>query len=254
MRQWFLGLAAAVLASGVAAADEKAEAVVKKAIQAHGGADALNKYKASKYAMKGELPVAGTDTEFTGDMAFMAPDKFRMDLTLEVMGMKVAVHQVAHGDKVKRSVKVGDMDVPAGDDAKDEIKFAVAGRQAQTLTPLLDAEKFSVKAGEDEDVNGKKAAVVVATPKGFDKEMKLYFDKESGLLVKTAHKGKGPGEGGAQVDVYQESYFSDFQKVNGIQVPSKVVVNHDGKKFMTATLSDYQVLEKLDDKEFTVDD
>jgi hypothetical protein len=254
MRHGFLGLIAAVLVAGAAAADEKAEAVVKKAIQAHGGADALTKYKASKYSMKGELPVAGTDTEFTGDMAFMAPDKFRMDLSLEVMGMKVAVHQVANGEKVTRKVKVGDMDVPSGDDAAQEIKFAVAGRQAQTLTPLLESEKFAIKAADDEDVNGKKAAVVVATPKGFDKEMKLYFDKDSGMLVKTAHKGKGPGEGGAQVDVYQESYFSEFQKVNGIQVATKVVVHHDGKKFMTATLSDYQVLEKLEEKEFTVDE
>jgi hypothetical protein len=254
MRHWFLGLAAAVVVAGMAAADDKAEAVVKKAIQAHGGADALTKYKASKYAMKGELPVAGTDTAFTGDMAFMAPDKFRMDLSLEVMGMKVAIHQVANGDKVKRSVKVGDMEAPPGDDVKDEIKFAVAGRQAQTLTPLLDATKFTIKAADDEDVNGKKAAVVIATPKGFDKEMKLYFEKDSGLLVKAGHKGKGPGEGGAQVDVYQESYFSDFQKVNGVQVPTKVIVNHDGKKFMTATLSDHQVLEKLDDKEFAIDD
>jgi len=254
MRQWFLGLVAVVTAAGVAAADDKAEAVVKKGIEAHGGADALNKYKASKYTMKGELPVAGTDIEFTGAMAFVLPDKFRMDLSLEVMGMKVAIHQVANGDQVKRTVKVGDMDAPAGDDVKDEIKFAVAGRQAQMLTPLLDAARFTIKAADDEDVNGKKAAVVVATPKGFDKELKLYFDKESGLLVKSGHKGKGPGEGGARVDVYQESFFSDFQKVSGIQVPTKVLVHQDGKKFMSAILSDYQVLEKLDEKEFAIED
>ncbi|MBO0699371.1 MAG: hypothetical protein J2P46_13325 [Zavarzinella sp.] len=254
MRHWFLGIAAAVALSGLAAADEKAEAVVKKAIEATGGADALNKYKASKYTIKGEVSVAGNDTEFTGDMAYAMPDKFRMNLSLDVMGMKVTIHQVANGEKFARTVKVGDMVIPGEDDANEELKFAVIGRQAQMLTPLLDTSKFTVKAADDEDVNGKKAAVVIVTPKGTDKEIKLYFDKESGLLVKAGHKGKGPGDGGARVDVYQESYFSDFKKVNGIQVPTKVLLNHDGKKFMTATMSDYEVAEKLDDKEFQVDD
>jgi outer membrane lipoprotein-sorting protein len=254
MRQWFLGLAVAVLATGVAAADEKAEAIVKKGIEAHGGADALNKYKASKYTMKGEVSVAGNDAEFTGDTAHVLPDKFRMKLNLDFMGMKVAVHQVANGDKFKRTVTVGDMVVPADDDAKDEIRFAVVGKQAQTLTPLLDPAKFSIKAADDEDVNGKKAVVVVATPKAIDKEIKLYFDKESSLLVKAGHKGRGPGEGGARVDVYVESYFSDFKKVNGIQVPTKAVQHHDGKKFMTLTMSDHEFLEKLDDKEFAIED
>ena len=254
MRQWFLGLAVILAACGIAAADEKAEAVVKKAIDATGGADALNKYKASKFTMKGEVSVAGSDTEFTGDMAYALPDKFRMNLTLEVMGMKVAIHQVANGEKTSRTVKVGDTVVPNDDDVRDEIKFAVIGKQVQMLTPLLDATKFAIKGADDEDVNGKKAAVVIATPNGFDKEIKLYFDKESGLLVKAGHKGKGPGDGGARVDVYQESYFSDFKKVNGIQVATKVVTNHDGKKFMTATMSDFELLEKPDDKDFTVDD
>ncbi|HKB01215.1 MAG TPA: hypothetical protein VKD90_03300, partial [Gemmataceae bacterium] len=200
------------------------------------------------------VSVAGNDTEFTGDVAFALPDRLRMTINLEVMGMKISVVQVANGDKVKRTVKVGDTVVPAEDDGKDEIRFGVIGRQVQMLTPLLDATKFSVKGADDADVNGKKAAVVVVTPKAIDREIKLYFDKESGLLVKAGHKGRGPGDGGAPVEVYQESYFSDFKKVNGVQVPTKVVLNHDGKKFMTATTSDHELLDKLDEKEFAIDD
>ena len=33
-----------------------------------------------------------------------------------------------------------------------------------------------------------------------------------------------------------------------------MVRHHDGKKFMTVNLSDVEVLEKIDDKEFKVDD
>jgi hypothetical protein len=253
MRQWLLGLAVVVAASGAAVADEKAEAIVKKGIEAHGGADALSKHMASKFTVTGEVAVQGKDTEFTGDMAYVVPGKFKMNLNLEVMGMKLSITQVMNGDKAKRTVKVGDMVIQDEVD-KDELKMGSAGQAAQKLTPLLDAKMFTIRAADDEDVNGKKAAVVVATPKAIDKEIKLYFDKESGLLVKTGHKGLGPADGGARAEVYQESYLSEFKKVNGIQVATKLVLHHDGKKFMSATMSDYEVLEKIDDKEFTVDE
>ena len=42
--------------------------------------------------------------------------------------------------------------------------------------------------------------------------------------------------------------------MNGVQVRHKMVLNQDDKKFMTATVSDTEVLEKVDDKEFKIDD
>lgn len=253
MRPWLLGVTVALAAAGVAAADDKAEAVIKKAIEAQGGADNLNKYPASRFTMKGEIAIMGTDTEVSGDMASTS-DKFRMNMNLTVMGLQIAIHQVVNGDKGKRTVKVGDMGEQSMGIEKEELTLSRLGREVEKLTPLLDAKKFTLRAGDDEDVNGKKAAQVVVTPKGVDREFKLYFDKESGLLVKTGHQGKGPGEGGAQVDVYQETYPSEYKKVNGVQVAHKLVINHDGKKFLTLNLSDVEVLEKLDDAEFKIDD
>ena len=248
MRLWLLGVVAVLAAAGVSAADDKADAVVKKAIEAHGGADNLNKYTAGKFTLKGDVSVMGMDLEFSGDAAYM-PDKYRMNIEMKVMDMTITVHQVMAGGKGKRSVKVGD-NVMAQEIAEDERKLALLGREIQRLTPLLDGKKFTVRAAADEDANGKKAAVVMVTPKDFDREFKLCFDKESGLLVKTGHKGKGPGG----EEVYQETLVSEYKKVNGVQVPHKMVLNHDDKKFMTATVSDVEVLEKVDDKEFKLDD
>lgn len=253
MRTWLLGVAVVLAAAGVAAADEKAAAVVKKAIEAHGGADNLNKYAATRFTMKGEIAIMGMDAEISGDAAG-APNKFRMNINLTVMGQEINVRQVVNGDKGKRTVKVGDQVVQSMNIEKDEVVLARVGRLVEKLTPLLDAKQFTLRAGDDEDVNGKKAAVVVATPKGLDREFKLYFDKKSGLLVKSGHQGKGPGEGGAQVDVYQESFPSEYKKVNGVQVATKLTIQHDGKKFMTMTMSDVELLEKLDDSEFKIDD
>jgi outer membrane lipoprotein-sorting protein len=256
MRHWFLGLTVALVAAGAAAADEKATAVVKKAVEAHGGADNLNKYKAGKFTMKGDLSVLGMDLEFTGSLAYALPDKYRLQITTEVMGQKLDINQVVRGEKVKSTITVGGMTIPSpgGDDEKEELKTAIAMQEAEQLTPLLDDKRFTLKATDEADVNGKKAAVIVVQPKATKKEFKMYFDKESGLLVKTFHKGHGPGADGQGAEVDEESFHQDYKKVSGVQVPTKLVVNHDGKKFMTVNISDYELLTKLDDKEFAFDD
>jgi outer membrane lipoprotein-sorting protein len=256
MRRWFLGLAVALVAAGTAAADDKAVSVVKKAIDAHGGADNLNKYKAGKFKMAGELSVLGMDLEFTGSLAYSLPDRYRLQMNLEIMGQKMEIEQVVKGETAKSMITVAGMKIPApgGDAEKEELKTAAAIQEAEQLTPLLDAKKFEIKAADDADVNGKKAAVIVVQPKAVKKEIKLYFDKESGLLVKTAHKGMGPGEDGQPKEVDEESYGADYKKVKGVQVPTKLTVNHDGKKFMVVKISDYELVDKIDDKEFTIDD
>lgn len=255
MRRWFMGVAIALVAAGIASADDKAEAVVKKGIDAHGGADNLNKYRAGRFKMKGDLHVMGLDLEITGTLAYSLPDRYRMDIDTEVMGQKVSINQTVKGDKVKSTITVAGMtmNAPGGDAEIDELKLAAAMQEAEQLTPLLDKKKFTIKAGDEEEVNGRKASIVVVTPATIKKEFKLYFDKDSGLIVKTAHRGLGPGDGGT-VEVLEETYVSDYKKVNGVQVPMKMEVKHDDKKFMAITLSDYELVEKIDDKEFTTDD
>ena len=257
MRRWFLGLAVALAAAGAAAAaDSKAEAVVKKAIDAHGGADALNKYRGGKFKMAGDLTVAGVNAEFTGSLAYNLPDRYRLQLNMEVMGQKVEVQQVVKGETIKSTTTVNGMAVPnpGADAEKEELRLSAVMQEAEQFTPLLDAKKFTLKAADDADVNGKKAAVIVVQPKAIKKEFKMYFDKDSGLLVKTAHKGKAPGPDGQLTDVEEESYPADYKKVSGVQVPTRLTVNHDGKKFMEVKLTDYELKEKIDDKEFTTDD
>jgi outer membrane lipoprotein-sorting protein len=254
MRCWVLGLAVALVVAGSAVADEKAEAVVKKAIDAHGGADALNKYKAGKFKLKGEISVMGMEFEFTGTVSYMTPDRYKLEVNAEIMGMKLVINQVVKGDSIKSSGTIGGMQIPMNSDAeKQELKMAAVLQEAEQLTPLLDAKKFTIKAGDDDTVNGKKASLVIVTPKAIDKELKIYFDKESGLVVKTAHKGLGPGEG-APTEVLEETYHTEYKKVSGVQTATKLTVTHDGKKFMTMDVSDIELLEKIDDKEFTIDD
>ncbi|MSR52768.1 MAG: hypothetical protein EXS09_05700 [Gemmataceae bacterium] len=255
MRRLIAGLAVALVVTSVTRADEKAEAIVKKSIEAHGGADALNKYKAGRMSMKGELSILGMDIEFSGKMSYMTPDRYRMEMEAQIMGQKLQMKQTVKGEMVKSVITIAGMSIPAGGDAeKDELKLASVMQEAERLTPLLDSTKFTLKVEKEEEVDGKKVDVVVITPKAVKRDVKFFFDQKTGLLVKTAHKGKGPGDDGTPKEVNEETYRSDFKKVSGVQTAQKLEVKHDGKKFMTVKASDIELLEKIDDKEFTIDD
>ncbi len=251
MRKWFLGLAVVLACGSFATADEKVEAVIKKAIDAHGGADNLNKYKAGRFNMKGEMSVMGMDIEFTGKLSYMTPDKYRMEMDATIMGQKLKISQTVKGEVVKGKVEVAGMTIPTPDSEKEDLKLATAMQEAEQLTPLLDSKKFELKAAEDQEVNGAKLTVVLVKIKSLDKEAKFGFDKKTGMLVMTAHKGKSPDGGG---EVMEETIHGEYKKVSGVQVATKMTVSHDGKKFMTITASDVEMMEKIDDKEFSTDD
>jgi hypothetical protein len=245
-------LACSVLfvASAARAADDTAEAVVKKAIDAHGGADALTKHKAGTYKVKGDMTVAGTDVSFTGDITYELPTKFRMALDADVSGQKLALVQVVNGTKVKNTVN--GTATKLGKAQTVELIQAAAMQEISQLTPLLDAKKYTIKLEKDEEVDGKPAAVVLVTGKNF-KDTRLSFDKASGLMVKTSRRAVAP-EAPDDKEVVEDGILSGYKKVEGVMVPGKIAVTHDGKKFMTMTVVETALKEKVDPKNFDVDD
>jgi hypothetical protein len=250
MRYAVCSLALFLAAPAFAQAPESAEAVVKKAVAAHGGADKLDKLRAGESKLKGEMSVFGMDLEFTGSMVYQLPDKFRLDINTDVMGQKLAIVQVANGSKLKNTVN--GMATPLGEAEQAELKQAAMMQEVTQLTPLLEGKKYTLKLEKDADVDGKPAHVVLVTAKDF-KDTRLYFDAKSGLLVKTERKGLAPSMGEPK-EVTEETLLSDYKKVDGVMVPMKMIVNHDGKKFMTMTVTEAKLMEKADAKTFAVDD
>src|SRR6516164_124077 len=80
------------LTAGSRAADDDPKAIIAKAIKAHGGEEALTKYKATQSKTKGKMTIPGAgEVEFTQEAASMLPDKLKETLMLDVGGMKVNV-------------------------------------------------------------------------------------------------------------------------------------------------------------------
>ena len=66
--------------------------------------------------------------------------------------------------------------------------------------------------------------------------MTLYFDKETGLLVKTEVMVKDEFQ--KWKEVLDEAYFGDYKETGGQEDFTKLKIVRDGKTMIEATLSD----------------
>lgn len=244
----FLLLAVLAVAPAMSRADDDAEKVVKKAVEAHGGEKALTKMTAGEMTIKANMSIMGLEVEFGGEVLYSFPDKFKMSMSGEIMGQKIAITQVVNGDKVKM-VAMG-MAIPIEDKQKEELKMAAINQEMSMIAPLLDKKKYTLKAEKDAKVGEDDASVVLVSAKGM-KDTKLFFSKKTGLLVRTQRQGLDPT---ATNEVDEVTELTDYKKVDGIQTPMTLKTMHDGKAFMTMKVSEMKYHEKLDAKKFAIDD
>lgn len=237
--------AAAVPARADDADDAKAvKELIAKAIKAHGGKDVLTKYKASENKMKGTVHVMGMAIDFTGEVAYQAPNRMRIEIDAEVGGMTFKTIQVLAGDKgwISTNGKVSKMTKDMLAEGKEQFhsgavtRLVVLEQKGYTLSPLGEAK-----------VNGREAVGVRVAHKGY-RDVSLYFDKKTHMLVKSETRGKDLMAGGEEYT--GETFYSDYKKVDGVQVAHKVVVKRDGKKYVEGEITESKVAEKLDDSVF----
>ena len=228
-------------------AQEDAKAIIRQAIEAEGGADALNKYPAGRTQVKGTLHVRGAELPFTGESAYQIPGRARNVIRIEAPNQKVTVTQVVNGAKVRMTAN--GKPVPASDALRDELRQAVEIQRVLQLTPLLSDPGYELKKiDKPERVRGRETVGVAVKGKNL-KEVKLFFDKKTHLLAKVERRGLDPNE----QEALEEQFFSDYKKVGGIMRPGRFEVSHDGKKHIEAEFTDYQNLPKIDPKEFDVE-
>ncbi len=226
-------------------ADDATE-IVKKAIQAHGGAENLKKYLGIRAESKGTLSFMGMDFEFTTQSVAQYPDKQKTTIQIDFMGNSISIVQMINGDRISFTVNNMAQDVP--EDQKVELKRGIEMQKVMNLTPLLEEKGYELKVIPGVKVNDRDTVGIAVT--GQDRpEIKVYFDKETLLMTKVERKALDPNMGGAEVT--QETILADYKEFNGVKKPMKTVILQDGKKFMEAVNTKLEVVEKIDDHEFS---
>ncbi len=99
-------------------------------------------------------------------------------------------------------------------------------------------QKFSVDAGEKIDTY-----LVVGRTEG-EPPLRLYLDKESGLLLRLVRYGETPlGRNPTQID------YSDYREANGVKVPFRWTLARPGNRF-TIQVEQLQQNVPVDDAKF----
>jgi outer membrane lipoprotein-sorting protein len=246
MRFTAIPLAALALFSPSVRADDAADAkaIVAKAIKAI-GAKIDDKPVMMTWKDKGTFTGGGIKMPYTGDWAYQGPDKYRFDISGDFNGMKIDFLVVVNGTKAWES-SMGKSQEITGEKLAQTLA-EVYQFHVLSLLPLLTDKEFKLTTAGEKDVIAKKAAVVKVMR---DKRptITLYFDKESGLLVKNELMVKDEFQNWKEV--LDEGYYEDYKDVGGRKVFTKMRVVRDGKPMIDSTLSDQKTPEKIDAKLF----
>lgn len=242
-------LCASVIVLGLvaSASADDVKPILEKAINAHGGAEALAKYKAGHSKHKGKLTLPGVgEIDFTQEIAFMLPDKFKETLEFEIMNKKITVVTMANGDKI--SIEANGMAIDVTDAIKKALADARYMMRSARLATLVKDKGYEFSSLGEVKVEGKPAVGILVKSKG-QKDISLFFNKETGLLAKLEHRTI---EGMTGQEITEERIVLEYGKKSeqGIAMPKKILIKHDGKTFMEAEVIEAKLLEQLDDGEF----
>lgn len=226
-----------------ALAQEEARALVERAVKAHGGAEALGRIRAEKVKFKGTLVVQGHTTPFVAETLMQLPSKYKHIIETNNGGDKHTIVQIINGNKV--SITVDGRAIQADPAQLAEIRSGLELERAKRLLPLLDDKSYQLAVQEEIKVNDRPAVGVRVTGRG-RKEMRLYFDKEYGLLVRAENR---LGDGKSK-EVRQHFFFGDFKDIGGYKRATKIRAFRDGRQIMEAEMLDAKPLEKVDETEF----
>jgi phosphotransferase system IIB component len=216
--------------------DAKMREIIARAIKAHGGAENLEKLKASVIKIKGKL----VDLEYSAENAAQLPDRLRMSAQSK-LGKLV---QVINGDK--GWVKLGELSRECIKEELPEMREQLNALRISRLTVLTDKEYKLSPLGE-ENIDGRQAIGIRVEHKGY-RDVNLFFDKESYLLLKMQAPIKDLLRGGEEVAA--ETVFGDYRDIDGVMTAHKFTIKYDGKSYNEGEVTDVKYSESLDDNMF----
>jgi len=240
-----ISLGLVILGSSSLRAQDELRAVIDRAIKAHGGEANLDKHKAGQTKAKGTAFIQGNPIELTEEATFHLPNKLKSVQELQVNGAQVKITVGFDGTKAWLNVNGMNLDMKLdklGELFKDQIYIGEVTR----LTKLKDKAYELSSLGETK-VQGKDAVGVRVSSKGH-KDVNLYFDKTSGLLVKVEHRTV---DFDTEKEVNEERIFLEYQEKDGMMEAKKAIVNRDGQKHAEMEIVEIKYLDEIDDTQFS---
>ena len=209
-----------------------AEQLIDKYLAAIGGAEALQKI--TSRVQKGTLTAFGGQ-HFPAEVYSKAPDK------------RFSVMHLAGGESVTAfDGKQGWLSIPGRVHMMSAAENAAARMDADLYFPVhlkTLYQKFRVDAGEK--IDGHDTCMVVGHSEG-QPPLRLYLDKESGLLLRLVRYAETPlGRNPTQIE------YADYRDASGVKIPFRWTLARPGNRF-TIQIEQVQQNVPVDDAKFAV--
>jgi hypothetical protein len=203
------------LSSSAWSADEKALAVVEKAIKAMGGQERFDKAQTTYLKYNREFGVANGDPATTSlRCTAQGLENFRFALEMNAGGKHQTTTWIINGDQ-------GWTQTGRGTIVMKPIELRVVKQSAlEELLPtrpdLLKAKVFDLEWAGEPIVGDRPTAAIKVSGLGIV-GMKVYFDRERGLPIKSEYIASY-----VNGDPMMQRIFSDYREFDGIQVATKI--------------------------------
>jgi hypothetical protein len=224
--------------------DKDPQAILDKAIQALGGEEKLKKAEVISWKAKGTITFGGNEMDVKTQSVSKGLSHYRRESEIETDQGARKFIMVLGGDK--GWMKFGDEPREMEDEAlANQKRTAYLDVVPTTLVPLK-GKGFKVEAAGETKVDDKPAVgLKVTAPDG--KDFTLFFDKDSGLPVKLVARVAG-FQGN---EFTQETTYKDYKDFDGIKKATKIESKRDGENFAKSEITEFKVLDKVDDKTFS---
>jgi hypothetical protein len=225
---------------------DESRAIIDRALKAQGGADKVAALKAFTAKIKGQIDLMGMNLDFTVVLQHQPPAKSKSVIKLMIEGMEIEMVEVVDGDKGWKST-AGDQPI---DMDKEEVKEHNEMQHVEEVSnlALITTDKTLKLSPLGESKVGDTLCVGVQVTKKGKRDVKLYFDKKTNLLVKAEYRALDPF---TTQEVAQEKLFSAYKElVPGLKMASKELINNDGKRFLEMEITELRPVERHDDSVF----
>jgi outer membrane lipoprotein-sorting protein len=232
-----------VLAGALRADDQAdARAILDKAARAMGGEEKLAKFTAGTVKCKIVHEQNGQQFTIVGEGAWQGHDKMRLGGDLTAGGNSGRVLMVINGNMGWAQKGGQTQDAPEG--LVTSFKQAFYAIRMPQFLPSLKDKAYTLAPLGEQKIEDREAVGLTIGHKDHQ-DVRLHFDKETGLPIKSETRMTDPV--GKEFAV--EFFYSDYKDTDGGKQPMKITLKADGNEFVVE-LSEIQPKDKVDDSEF----
>lgn len=213
-----------------------ARAILARAIVAHGGRENLTKHERIYCHVKGKAGAATLELQEWADIA----GRRKVLLHWEEKGQKLVVTRVFDGNQCWE--KFNDNETVTGSSADlREAQETLYQARVGLFYPVLEDKSTTLSYLGESKVGVKLSQAVRVKSMGRE-DVDLYFDKLSGLLLKTECKMFSGVHRGKIMEVHRDEYIER----DGIKVAAKVRMILDGRPYSEDEIVEYRAVREFE--------